>query len=78
MTILNYPNYRQFEWKPLGWIPNQNGFRFVGKRKDGLQVVCNVKKDAFGMQTIEQGSIGEWESWRNLTPEDEKLIVEAV
>jgi hypothetical protein len=77
MTILNYPLYKDkfFKWRSLSDIPNQKGFRFVGKRKDGLSIVCEVaKEEESGCHHIKGHKIGEFQSWRMLTEEDETLL----
>ncbi len=67
--------YREatFKWKPLSWIPNEKGFRFIGKLKNDISILCEVVKDG-DVHRIKQGNITDFQSWRDITQEDEELL----
>jgi len=73
MKIITYPNYRIFKWFPLSHIYNEEGFQFIGQRKDGMQVVCEViVRD--GLHYISPGVISDYTGWRHLTEEDKDAL----
>ena len=38
---------------PLGWLPNQDGFKFIGIMKDGSERDCTVVKGPDGLHTTD-------------------------
>lgn len=76
--VIVYSTYRDtlFRWKPLSDIPNEQGFQFIGKRKDGLSIVCEVGKEAGenGCHYIVQGKVSDFQSWRDITEEDMEAL----
>lgn len=38
---------------PLAWLPNQEGFQFVGVHKDGTTSDCVVIRKENGLHTVE-------------------------
>lgn len=54
---------------PLGWLPNRDGFRFVGIKHDGSTAVCTVVRDpATGMHRIAEGPVADFRGWRDFIP----------
>jgi hypothetical protein len=72
MTIVNRPTYlmQSTAWKPTAWLPNREGFRFIGLADSGTEIVCEVVRDWQGVHTT--SPVGE------ITPADESLLREVV
>ena len=53
MTIVNRPTYliQSTAWKPMAWLPNREGFRFIGLADSGTEIVCEVVRDDQGVHT---------------------------
>lgn len=61
------------QWNPLVLLPSKVGFRFIGLRKDGLQILCETRKVDKTI-AIKPGSITNYSGWRYITKADEKAI----
>lgn len=48
---------------PLAWLPNVDGFEFVGVRRDGTRIPCRVGRGADGRYTIHGGLYAELVGW---------------
>lgn len=78
MIVLSIPIYRRslFKYNDRADIPNQEGFRFVAKLNNGLEVVATVGKDASGLHVVTGIPINNISGWRQITPNDEQAIRE--
>jgi hypothetical protein len=38
--------------RPLSWLPNTNGFRFLGVKRDGEKVECSLERWGDGVRII--------------------------
>jgi hypothetical protein len=57
---------------PLAWIPNVEGFRFIGVRRDMTRIECHVVKDEQGLHRVNNGQFKELIGWFNLPREVRK------
>ncbi|HEY0200320.1 MAG TPA: hypothetical protein VGC24_01360 [Burkholderiaceae bacterium] len=51
-------------WQPLALIPNTQGYRFIGMRKDGTEVSCVVRRGDDGMHRVEGEAFTNLRAWR--------------
>ena len=65
-------------WKPTAWLPNQEGFRFIGLAESGTEIVCQVMRDSQGVHTVSPVAVRQLKGWREITPADEAALQEVV
>jgi hypothetical protein len=59
---------------PLGWLPNREGFQFIGICKDGTAKECRVARDETGVHFISGDAIyDELHGWREKSAQSESL-----
>jgi hypothetical protein len=53
---------------PLSYIPNEDGFKFIGLTYEGQEIECKVVKDPeTGLHSIENNLFQSLQSWRRKT-----------
>lgn len=52
--------------RPLAWLPNREGFRFTGVRKDGTECPCMVMRHGGGMHFIQGADFIDLKGWKPL------------
>ena len=51
--------------KPLAWLPNRDGFKFIGVRDDGTTAQCEVKRLDTGAHVVTgEAKFEELAGWR--------------
>lgn len=53
---------------PVGELPNQDGFRFLGVCRDGSRLACSVVKGGDGMHRVSGVEFPELVGWLRLIP----------
>lgn len=51
--------------RPLAWLPNTHGFRFIGILKNGERVRCRVVKGEDGCYRVEGAQFADLTGWRD-------------
>lgn len=59
---------------PPAWLPNQDGFRFVARMKDGSERAGKVFKGEHGLYGVTDMPYEDIVSWRYLNNEEEFLL----
>jgi hypothetical protein len=50
--------------KPLAWLPNRDGFKFVGVKHDGTTAACEVKRLENGSHVVKGAIYEDLAGWR--------------
>lgn len=50
--------------KPLMWLPNRDGFKFIGVKADGSTIPCEIQRLENGNHVIADGKRLEIVGWR--------------
>lgn len=62
-------------WKPMAWLPNQDGFACIGLLHTGLEVLCRIQEEpTTGLHHIVDHPVTAFRGWRDLTPADRHLV----
>jgi len=52
--------------KSLAWLPNKNGFRFIGILRGGKEIECQVVKDVNGAHRVSGAPYKDLIGWRDV------------
>lgn len=49
--------------RPMSWLPNREGFRFIGVKKDGTHIECRVERGPDGLHRVADGMLIHLVGW---------------